>query len=487
VSPPLTQATGLAIIYRTRIFWLLSIICAFSSFPETTHAGELSIKSLSRLVGVGIASGLGASRVFLGDELSISSDVSQDIDVSDNISLLADPPGGGSVSWTTGVTGAVMTRHRTREFEVRARMTRVDVEGPGDPGNLDADWGDDMFYSTRFHKQRKRFTYNMRASQSLQNAAAAQARDSTIPTFDDQDTTGGGLQGEGLTGVDALQETFTVGGDVTAEVNQRNSLTLSAEAVQQTFTGDRTGGLEDSESITTSAAWTVRTSQLTDLTAEVSHNRFKTGDGGKSRILKPRAILNSQVSDKLSATLDAGADFVSAEAGSTGVSPGTGTTGQNASDDRSGSAVGFIGRFNLEYALKRTSVSFDVSRDVSPTSTGDLNLVEQAGIQISHSINRRSEIGVSARYSKQTSPSGRSQSGGPPQGVDGPPQGSTRTLYTITPSYSITLNRKWTANMEYEFAFQDRSIATGAATPNSLAATSNGVFVNFRRSLPAGR
>ena len=511
MSPPFIRANGLAATFHIKNFCVLNLVCVIFSTPGTAHAGGLSIKSLSEFVTIGIAGGVAATRVLMGDELSVETNASQNTDVSDNILLNKNPIGGLALRTATDISGSVKTKHRTRSLEFHADTDRVKVVGPGDPGNLDSDFGDNTFYSVRFNNRWKRFSFNLNASQSLQNAADAQSREFTIPRIENGEivdpsedngdpgdpsdpgdtgdtgdtgtvdaggtgisagTADGGLLGEGLTSVNASQESFTIGGNVSARINQKNTLTFSSSASQQTFDGSDTGDLVDSKRISTSGAWTTRRSNRTSLTASVSNLIFRPTNGGKTRKLETAGSINTQLSNKLNLSARAGAAFVSGAVGSA-ASGGTGSTG--ATSNSSGSSVGFVGNFSLSYKLKKTSVYFDAARSVSATSTGGLNTSDSAGIQINHNITRNLDIDASANYSVAGTTS--SATGGI-QGISSP--GSTQLFIRVSPTYSVDLNRKWSADMSYEFRYRNRNAGKDVAK-------SNGVFVAFRRSLPVGR
>ncbi len=462
------------------------------ALPGSAVAGDPWIESLSKNVMYGIGGAIAATKILLGDELTVSTRLDQEVEISDNIALDVDPPGGAAISTTSAATGAITTTHRTRELEFRATAEKVDVTGPGDPGNLESE---NEYYFSRYNNSQKRFTYNVRSARTIQNAAAAQLQDSTIPTLEDtpgDPDTGGTitqLQTDNVTSVDEVQETFIVGGDIALQLNERNALFFSAEAVQQSFTdvvdsnttnGGTTSELVDSETITTALAYTRQLSEAANLTASVSNQDFRPGDEGDSRKIETRGILDVQVSPRLKMTFDGGVAFVSGE--------GEATDGGLVSG--SGSSTAFVGAFGFNYDLKRTSISFEVSRQVSPTSTGDLELVEGTGISIDHKINSRSSVTLNARYTKQTNPPEFAFSGGGTVNqvvVTG--SGSDRELIRVSPTYSISFTPGWAASVAYEYA---REISSASGTTNSggggdAVAESNSVFFAVTRSFPVER
>ena len=486
----LGSAAGCCAMTRPRTFAVSVAVALCVGLPRPASAGDW-IESLTRNTMYGIGGAIAASRILLGDELNVGTRLDEEIEISDNIALETDPPGGAAVSTTSAATGSIGTSHRTRQLEFRATAEKVDVTGPGDPGNLESE---NRYYFSRYNNTQKRFRYNIRSARTIENAASAQLRDSTIPTLEDtpgDPDTGGTttqLQAENVTSVDEVQETFIVGGDITFQLNARNALFFSAEAVQQTFTDvvnsgsadtGNTSELVDSETITTALAWTVQTSERTTLTASVSNQEFKPGDEGDSRKLETRGILDVRVSPRINMTVDGGVAFVRGE-GETIVD----TNVDNLIGNGSGSSAAFVGAFGLTYSLKRTTISFGASRAVSPTSTGDLELVEGANINVGHDINSRSSVSLNARYRKRTSPGELSIVNGNtviPFVVTS--QDSETEFFSVSPTYSIAFLRGWSTDITYEYA---REISSSSDTGSGIdaVAESNGFFFRIRRAFP---
>lgn len=481
---------------RPRTFAVSVAVALCVALPTPASAGDW-IESLSRNTMYGIGGAIAATRILLGDELNVATRLDEEIEISDNIALETDPPGGAAVSATSAATGSIGTSHRTRQLEFRATAEKVDVTGPGDPGNLESE---NRYYFSRYNNTQKRFRYNIRSARTIENAASAQLRDSTIPTLEDtpgDPDTGGTitqLQAENVTSVDEEQETFIVGGDITFQLNARNSLFFTAEAVQQNFTDvvnsgsadtGNTSELVDSETITTALAWTVQTSETTSLTASISNQDFKPGDEGDSRKIETRGILDVQVSPRLNVTLDGGVAFVRGE----------GETFDDANfanpiGDGSGSSAAFVGAFGLSYSLKRTAVSFGVSREVSPTSTGDLELVEGANVNVAHDINSRSSVSLNARYRKRTSPGDLNLiNEGTVNRFLVTGRDSETDFFSVTPTYLFALSRSWAAEIAYEYAreIDDSPGTAGSGNGTDSVAESNTFFFRISRTFPVKR
>lgn len=448
-----------------KVFLCLNFcIALLAGMPSNVaRAGDVSIKDLTEFLGATIIGGLAVSRPLAGGKLSIETRGSQTLEINDNISREVDSSGAVAIRSSTNVRGAIKSVERLREYSVESNLGWTKTRGPGAPDNLDSQ---NRRYLARFRHSGKSVTVNARAIRSIRNAAEAQLDDTTvIPLLDAAGepivNPATQTQSTGDTNVDGVQESFALGGDISIDLNHRNSLKFTANGSQQAFSGD-TPGLVDSRVVNTAAAWTYLMTRKTSLTGDFSRLVQKPSEGGQTTKREVRGAIATQITRKLNVRTSLGAAFVEGNQAA--------TDGQNPIA-ASGSTVGFVGDLGLRYAMKRTDLNFKVSRNVSPTSTGELQTVDSTSVSLRHNINHRAKAGIIAAFSKQTSPA-------PSSGLLTATGDGGRTLFRISPTYSIIINRKWIADMKYDYTRQKNTAGV---------AESNALFFTFSRSLPVGQ
>lgn len=211
-----------------------------------------------------------------------------------------------------------------------------------------------------------------------------------------------------------------------------------ADNLSLTATGDRVDFTEDAPnanphtSLELSALWTRRLTRRVDGRAHASARYFASEGDSDIRRLIYNVELGSNFRASRRLTLDGNAGLSIIDQRQAGVA----TTG-----GESDVTVGFVGDFSLIYTPWRdTTVTFAVSRQVSPDLLGNLRTAQSISGAATFQINERSSLNLSGALTSSTATG------------DG---GGTREAWIISPTYTHALTRSWNLALTYQWVKSD--------------------------------
>jgi hypothetical protein len=374
--------------------------------------------ALSAIVGLSLS----ASSVLTMD-WNLKSQLGETVEVSDNY-FLRSPPSGTLYVPTSTLGVDAIGRTPTMRFAINSSVNYRAYGGPGATGLLNA-------LGTSNHigieKTDHLTTYNVGASYSTQEVAAAQLTETGVVT------------GTGLV------NTALVEGGLKRELSQTDTLSLSARATSNTFTASGSTPFTD---VLTTSDWTHRVNRTTDLTNLLQFDRLSYDDAAKSQIMIARATqgVKSEISSRLTFKGAVGAVFTDATSNGTGnksnlsnpfiVTPQTG-----------GSSLDWIGDMNLTYKPSTaTEFSALAAKTAGPTIIGQILTSDTFGATLHHNINELSSITLWSQYSLQTGANG------------------TVNLLATSATYSCSPAPEWQAALTYTF----RQLLTTGAMANTF-------------------
>jgi hypothetical protein len=230
-----------------------------------------------------------------------------------------------------------------------------------------------------------------------------------------------------------------VGGGIQRSLSAMDTISVSATSALTTYTPS-SGGTEFTDtSMTTS--WRHRISPLTTLnaTSQLEWLNYETSPAENLYILRETAGFETTLSPLLSYGASAGVAYSDTQVG-TG-SP-LGPTVTPATPLTSGSTVGFIGDAHAIYRiLKNTTLNLTAGETVAPSIVGTLTQRSYLHAGLIQTINDRSSIAFAGEVSRQTS------------------SGTTNDFLSASVSYSYLLARDWNSSLTYRYTH--RTATTG--------------------------
>ena len=230
-----------------------------------------------------------------------------------------------------------------------------------------------------------------------------------------------------------------VGGGVQRSLSALDTISVSATSALTTYTPS-SGGTEFTDTSVTTT-WRHRLSPLTTLnaTSQVEWLNFETSPVANLYILRETAGFETTVSPLLSYGASAGVAYSNTEVGTS--SP-LGPTAIPATPLTSGSTVGFIGDAHAIYKiLKNTTLNLTAGETVAPSVVGTLTQRIYLHAGLIQTINDRSSIAFAGEASRQTS------------------FGTTNDFLSASVSYSYILARDWNSSLTYRYTH--RTATTG--------------------------
>ena len=366
-----------------------------------------------------------------GDDWSSVSSLTERVEYNDNKSLQSTSPGHVWGLLTT-ISTELVRESPTLDASLRAEIQIDEWTGPGEqPGDdaFDQDYGINVLRKT------KTANYGLTGSYTIQSTSTSELDDSGDRT------------------VDAERLTGNVTGTALFNVNRNNTANLSASFEDVDFTGD-SDSFTPSQNYEVSGGWTHSITASTAADLNVSWNLDEADGTGFDRRSNTYEIL-AGVSSKLwdGFVVRFGTGFVWNRSK---LFTGVGNTTET--------QTGVPFELGIDYNFKTTQISFFAERGVEPSSSGEMTVRTAGDLTISHQINRATSIALTASFSRRESVSDE---------LD------TETDYaTLTPTYSMTLARGWTAVIGAEYAHREDITSS---------ASSKSVFVSLKWDVPRHR
>lgn len=316
---------------------------------------------------------------------------------------------------------------------------------PGVRGSLFTGSGDDGLDNLGF-----RFNSSVahRGPRSNTTASFSVIPDST--NFTDFDS-GGDTRNRNTT-----QITYAANLGYAYDINETNSVSLSAFARKRDFTEDSTT-LEPTLSFGGGATWRRDLGPATSGSLGFTATRFTADSAEDPETLsyEVRAGLDHQVSPRLTLGGTLGVSLVDSERNR--IRPGA-TVREN------DLTPGFVGDLTLSYAASPdTRYTFGVSQSIDQNTDGTVENRSSVSAGLQHSINSRSRVGLTGRlgFSNPVFDDGGGGTGG------------DRVTLSVQPTYSYALTQNWDASLGYALRAED---------DNGIE-TSHQVFLQISRGL----
>lgn len=404
----------------------------------------LAIAGLAGLVNAGPAAAA---------EWKLAADVSQRVEADSNFRLRNNSNGVLFGSTTAGnLRLGVRTKLTNWNLSTGGRISQF--VGKGDDSGLNTS---DPRLNGGVRHEGKRYSANAGFGFSRQSVAFTQFGTTPLPDGSivlpdgavilPDDTVGLIDDFETITNDNATETKFNLRSGVTFNLDPINRLSLSASGAVVRFSGDATE-LEDSTRYGTNVSWAHDLTELTSSNLSFGISQFTVDDveNTESLTLRTAAGFDTQLTPRLNFGFDAGVNVADISRDPPGHDQTT---------------TGFTGSLQLGWQLADTSFSLSARQGFEPSSIGELQSRSTAGLSVEHSINSRSQVSLSASYSRQTSAGSSSESN------------AERQLFALSPGYSIDLSPDWRAKMGYTLRLRD---------DKSGFATSNNIFVSISRS-----
>jgi hypothetical protein len=364
-------------------------------------------------------------------EVSVTGNVVQTLDASDNLFLLKSPSG-NTAKYNNLVNLDFRALTPNGRYDLTTSYNYYRYYGPGAQDSPSNVINPPSVNFTGEYYADPLTTYRFNASWSESNVAT------TL------------LQQTGTASGQGTSDTTTFGGGFTRQISQTDSTTWSANVTNNSYSDS---GQPSSTDYIVNGAWNHQITRATKLVSTIYFDWFSQDDTAKSQRLywNPMAGLQSQVTPRLFVYATAGAAFVNA------YQSGSATSVSNSSffQPTPGTAQGWLANFNANYVLGKTdNVSLTATRAISPTILGQLQGVESISLSYDHAINSRSGVTFLSQISHTLTAVAPGAIGG---GTD---------FFTASASYRYALAREWHANATY--AYNQSNSSSGLARSNTV-------------------
>ena len=387
---------------------------------------------------ISLCLGIFASRAFAA-QVSITGNINQHYDASNNYFLVQSPAGYTVKSTTNGLLN-FLAQTSTTSYLLNTQASYFKYLGPGAADAGSQTWGTPA--STNFsinHIATELTAFNFAASWNRADVATTNLAQTGVAT------------GSGST------NTYTVGGGITHDLSRIDTLIWTVNATTTSFTDPTSTPYKD---YTSAISWNRTLNPTTNWVNSVSFDMFDQDNAEKSERLFWRLStgVKSQISPRLTVNGNFGLVFVN----SYQKNPGTSTTPVTPSSSVPfqpivGAGNGWVADVGLSYRLlKTTTISFNAANSITPTLGGALQQANSFGASLSHQINSLSDVSVSGQFSVTNSSSQAQQF----TAITG---GSSDFL-SASVSYSYRLTRDWATNVSYTYL--QRNDSTGFTSAN---------------------
>ncbi|QND70440.1 hypothetical protein [Tardiphaga robiniae] len=315
---------------------------------------------------------------------SLRSTQSETVEFNNNQFLNPTPPG-GVVSSYSSITGNAQARTASSKFDFDSYVNYRKYGGPGAEGVSQTEslaYGFTGLYETYGKNSSDRNFIG--ASYSSQSSAFALLNELAL-----------------LTNVQGALNQVSVRGGFDRAISARDTVSVSAQS-SRTFYDPSGGGTVFNDTSAT-GSWQHRYNSRIgfSLTSQAEWLTYENALNTSVMILRNQAGVDVAISPLLSFRGNAGAAYISVENGTNVLSSigGLGSTNSAASSD-----LGFIMDLLLTYrALKATTFTLSATKSVGPTVVGSLFETETIRAGMTHLINAKSSLSLSADLSRSTS------------------------------------------------------------------------------------
>jgi hypothetical protein len=392
----------------------------------------------------------------LAAAVSITGNVSQTIDGSDNY-FLSSAPSGPTIRSLSALNLDFLARMPTTTYDLKTNYSYYHYYGPGaaDSGLTSGTPAGSTFSIE--HTPDRLTKYNFSASWQRADITAAQLLQSGAAT------------------VHGSSETFSASGGIKRDLSRIDSFSLTTQASTVSFTAPNQTPFVD---LTTTAGWNHRLSEVTSLINVVTLDYNAQDDPAKDQRLfwTVTTGLQSQLSKRMAISGAIGMNFINAwqkDGAQATVPPPVSPTSFVPPQLQPGAGHGWLGNVGLTYQLlKATQFSVTASQSTTPTVLGGLQQSQAIGLSLTHNINNLSVLTFATQLSVNTQSGNSSNllagnasstSGGSTSG------GSTSDLFTASASYGYRFTREFRTNLSYTYT--QVSGGTGLVKSNAVLVT----------------
>jgi hypothetical protein len=379
------------------------------------------VKNATRVIAACLSLSPGPA---LAWDWSLSSTVSETVELNDNQFMRTMLAGGTLASYTT-VTANALARTSTSRFTLDADVGYQKFWGPGTEGVTQTE---SNALGVRAHYE----TWGKNTEDQNYLDASFHQSSTLVAVLGDL---GVATKAHGN-----IDQTMLRGGLVRS-LSAMDTISFSATSTLTTYDPSSSGTeFTDSSAV---ATWRHRISPLTTLsaTSQFEWLYYDTRPVSNLMILRNTVGFETNLSPVLSYGASAGVIYSSAENGGNPISP-LGPSLLSPTLSASGSTVGFIGDVHATYRiLKNTTLNLFASQTVAPSVIGSLTERSTIHAGLTQGINSRSSVSLAADVSRQSS------------------FGTTSDFLSGTISYSYQLAREWNASLTYRYLH--RTATTG--------------------------
>jgi len=379
------------------------------------------------LIGATIALGFCLEPIAcIAADWTLEAGFSQKIDYDTNINLEIDPPGYALGSIST-LNANLFARTPTSRFDLISNLAYQAYTGPGATSELDAFL---PVLETKYEVKSRDTELDLGASYVVQSITA------------------GNIDETGLiqeTGVN--QHTFTVQGGITHRIDNINKIALNSIASKVDFTPS-SGNVVPYHDLDNTLTFGRALSPTMDGDLSFGIEFYEAQDelNTLNTIYSAEASINSQLTRRLTLRLGAGVNAVESK------------QDRLESSDKNFD-VGPLFNLGLDYRMKRSSISLDISEEFTPTDSGEIDEVRQVSLTAQHQFNEASTLGVAFVYSEQAPASGQPGDGG----------ADPTTAFSLSPTFTYQMARDWQMQLGYRLLTE--KIDGGNPTSNDFYIT----------------
>ena len=367
----------------------------------------------------------------LAAELTITGNVSQTVDGSDNY-FQSSTPSGPTIRSLSALNLDFLARMPTTTYDLKTNYSYYHYFGPGaaDAGSITS--GEPAG-----------------AAFSIDHTADPLTKYNFAVSWQRADVTGAQLLQTGTAIVHGFSDTFNASGGVTRELSRTDSISWSGQASKVSFTAPNQTPYVD---LTSTGIWNHRLSETTSLINTVALDYNAQDDPAQDQRLfwTITTGVKSQLSNRLTVNGTIGMNYINAwqngPSSAPPVIPIIGAPPQL----QPGAGHGWLGNVGLTYQLlKTTQISLTAGQSTTPTILGSLLQSQTIGFNLTHNINSLSTLSFSTQYAVNTqSANASSLLGGSASTAAG---GLTSDLFTASANYSYRWTREWRSNLSYTY------------------------------------
>jgi opacity protein-like surface antigen len=384
----------------------------------------------------------------LAAAVSITGNVSQTIDGSDNYFLSA-APSGPTIRSLSAINLDFLARMPRTIYDLKTNYSYYRYYGPG---SADAGLTSGTPAGATF---------------SIQHTPDRQTRFDFAASWQRADITAAQLLESGISTVSGSANTFYVSGGVKRDLSRTDSFSLTTQASTVSFTAPNQTPYVD---LTTTGTWNHRLSETTSLINVVSLDYNAQDDPAKTQRLFWTATtgLQSQLSKRLTINGAIGMNFINAwqkDGALATVPPPVNPNSFTPPQLQPGAGHGWLGNVGLTYQLLRTTqIGITASQSTTPTIVGGLQQSQAIGFNLAHNINNLSVLTFATQFAVNTQ-SGDSSSllAGSASSASG---GIASNLFTASANYGYRFTRELRTNLSYTYTQVSGGI--GSAKSNTV-------------------